>query len=211
MDRKYKFGALAIVAMLPLLLAAQGGFPSRPRFQSVDVVGTVTAGNFAGNLSASSINAGTLAVARGGTGTSTSTGTGSVVLSASPTFTGTITAATLNASSALQVAGVNVCRSNGINCPVGRIQGGSVNSTASCGTAGGYNPLNSTAKNGTGDCTINWNTAYSSGPLCTASMGSNAAGSVAIVSTTSTSVRIQIYNAAGAAVEGQANVHCFGL
>jgi hypothetical protein len=36
---------------------------------------------------------GTLAVLRGGTGTTTSTGTGSVVLSASPTFTGTINAA----------------------------------------------------------------------------------------------------------------------
>jgi hypothetical protein len=37
MDRKYKFGALAIVAVLPLLIAAQGGFPSRPTFQRVTV------------------------------------------------------------------------------------------------------------------------------------------------------------------------------
>ena len=37
---------------------------------------------------AGNINAGTLAVARGGTGATASTGTGSVVLSASPTFTG---------------------------------------------------------------------------------------------------------------------------
>lgn len=42
--------------------------------------------------------AGTLAVANGGTGVTTSTGTGNTVLSASPTFTGTITAATITAS-----------------------------------------------------------------------------------------------------------------
>jgi hypothetical protein len=41
---------------------------------------------------------GVLPVASGGTGTTTSTGTGSVVLSASPTFTGTVAAATINAS-----------------------------------------------------------------------------------------------------------------
>ena len=44
--------------------------------------------------SATNINAGTLAVARGGTGVTTSTGTGSVVLSASPTFSGNVTNST---------------------------------------------------------------------------------------------------------------------
>ena len=42
--------------------------------------------------------AGTLAVANGGTGVTTSTGSGNNVLSASPTFTGTLTAATISAS-----------------------------------------------------------------------------------------------------------------
>jgi len=41
---------------------------------------------------------GTLGVANGGTGVTTSTGTGNVVLSDSPTFTGTITAGTINTS-----------------------------------------------------------------------------------------------------------------
>jgi len=41
---------------------------------------------------------GTLSVARGGTGVTTSTGTGNVVLSASPTFTGTLSAATIEAT-----------------------------------------------------------------------------------------------------------------
>jgi hypothetical protein len=49
--------------------------------------------------------AGTLAVANGGTGTTTSTGTGSVVLSASPTLTGTISGANASFSGTLGVTG----------------------------------------------------------------------------------------------------------
>jgi hypothetical protein len=48
-----------------------------------------------------------LPVTSGGTGTTTSTGTGSVVLSNSPTFTGQITAATMNVSQ-LNVSTINV-------------------------------------------------------------------------------------------------------
>lgn len=51
---------------------------------------------------------GTLPVANGGTGTTTSTGTGSVVLSASPAFTGSPT-----------VSGQNICRADGTGCPAG--------------------------------------------------------------------------------------------
>lgn len=61
---------------------------------------------------------GTLGVTRGGTGTTTSTGTGNVVLSASPTLTGTTTAATV-AATAVTVGGNNVCQSTGTNCPAG--------------------------------------------------------------------------------------------
>ena len=49
---------------------------------------------------------GTLAVANGGTGVTTSTGTGSNVLSASPTFTGTINGAALILSGALSTTGL---------------------------------------------------------------------------------------------------------
>ena len=48
------------------------------------------------NLAASKITSGTLSVARGGTGVTSSTGSGNVVLSASPTFTGTVLTAELN-------------------------------------------------------------------------------------------------------------------
>lgn len=43
-------------------------------------------------------SSGVLAVTNGGTGVTSSTGTGNVVLSASPTLTGTLTAATISAS-----------------------------------------------------------------------------------------------------------------
>lgn len=46
-------------------------------------------------IPAGDITSGTLAVARGGTGVTTSTGSGNVVLSASPTFTGTVTTAAI--------------------------------------------------------------------------------------------------------------------
>ena len=55
--------------------------------------------------STSALTTGTLPVASGGTGVTTSTGTGSVVLSASPTFTGTISAAELTLSGNLTVNG----------------------------------------------------------------------------------------------------------
>jgi len=46
-------------------------------------------------------SSGVLAVTNGGTGATTSTGSGSVVLSASPTFTGTLNAAAISASSTI--------------------------------------------------------------------------------------------------------------
>jgi len=50
---------------------------------------------------------GTLPVANGGTGVTTSTGTGSVVLSASPTFTGTVGAAAITATGDIAAANFN--------------------------------------------------------------------------------------------------------
>lgn len=107
--------------------------------------GTITGGTFAGthtgdgsgltSLDAGDISAGTLAVARGGTGVTTSTGTGSVVLSASPTLTGTTTVATL-AATAATVGGSNVCRADGTDCPAAGETGGteSLTLTAGCTT-----------------------------------------------------------------------------
>lgn len=69
------------------------------------ITGTATSFNGTANISipvttlnVGNATAGTLAVARGGTGVTSSTGTGNNVLSASPTFTGTLSAATITAS-----------------------------------------------------------------------------------------------------------------
>jgi hypothetical protein len=59
------------------------------------------------NWNATHTLTGTLDVANGGTGVTTSTGTGSTVLSASPTFTGTLAAAAITASTTLGVTGVS--------------------------------------------------------------------------------------------------------
>ena len=58
------------------------------------------AGSGITSLDMGNAGSGTLAVARGGTGVTSSTGTGSVVLSANPTLTGTVTAGTFSGSAA---------------------------------------------------------------------------------------------------------------
>ena len=62
-----------------------------------------------------------LPVASGGTGVTSSTGSGNVVLSASPTFTGTVAAAELTLTTPLPVAsgGIGATSLNGINVGIG--------------------------------------------------------------------------------------------
>lgn len=87
---------------------------------------------------------GTLSVARGGTGVTTSTGTGSVVLSASPTLTGTLSAATITASTDATINTIRVGRGtgtgNGSNTTVGQSALQS-NTTGSDNTAVGFSAL----------------------------------------------------------------------
>ena len=64
------------------------------------LTGFTAANNAIYSTSSSVLTAGTLPVLAGGTGVTTSTGTGSVVLSASPTFTGTVTATTITSPAA---------------------------------------------------------------------------------------------------------------
>ena len=88
----------------------------------------IETGQVAVDLAASSIT-GTLAVADGGTGVTTSTGTTNVVLSDSPTLTGTLTAATANFSGDISaVAGTFT----------GAVQGASYTGGSISGTTGTF-------------------------------------------------------------------------
>jgi hypothetical protein len=83
---------------------------------NLTTIGGMISGNGSGltALNANNISSGTLAVARGGTGVSASTGTGSVVLSFSPTFTGTTNFASLTTSGTSMING-NMTFGTGVN------------------------------------------------------------------------------------------------
>ena len=88
----------------------------------------IETGQVAVDLAASSIT-GTLAVADGGTGVTTSTGTTNVVLSDSPTLTGTLTAATADFSGDISAVGGTF---------TGAVTGASYSGGAISGTTGAY-------------------------------------------------------------------------
>jgi len=88
----------------------------------------IETGQVAVDLAASSIT-GTLAVADGGTGVTTSTGTTNVVLSDSPTLTGTLTAATADFSGDISAVGGTF---------TGAVTGASYSGGAISGTTGTY-------------------------------------------------------------------------
>ena len=95
---------------------------------------------------------GTLPVANGGTGVTTSTGTGSVVLSASPTFTGTVAAASLTLSGDLTVNGTTTTiNSTTLTVDDKNIELGSVASPSDVTADGGGITLK-----GATDKTISW-------------------------------------------------------
>jgi hypothetical protein len=95
---------------------------------------------------------GTLSVARGGTGVTASTGTGSVVLSAAPTFTGTISAANLTLSGDLTVNGTTTTiNSTTLTVDDKNIELGSVTSPSDVTADGGGITLK-----GATDKTFNW-------------------------------------------------------
>jgi hypothetical protein len=92
--------------------ALVSGGTGAPTWSTVTGLGTVTSVNVSGGSTGLTYSggpitgsgtitmAGTLAVANGGTGVTTSTGSGNLVLSASPTLTGTVTATTITSPSA---------------------------------------------------------------------------------------------------------------
>ena len=94
--------------------STQGGFElAKSNLSNISSVGIITATTFVGALTSctglplTTGVTGTLPVANGGTGVTASTGTGSVVLSASPTFTGTVGAAAITATGDIAAANFN--------------------------------------------------------------------------------------------------------
>lgn len=154
---------------------------------------------------------GTLPVSHGGTGVTTSTGTGNAVLSASPTLTGTVTAATIAATS-VTVGGNSLCQSTGTNCPssvipkaaFGRFTFGGGSCAVVAGSGSNISSCSVTAD----IATITFGQAAANGWACTAvNTGSGALiPHVALASTTSNQVFFQ--NLSSTVVESDFHLTC---
>jgi hypothetical protein len=80
--------------------------------------GSLTLGGTLSGVSLTTQVTGTLPVANGGTGVTTSTGTGSTVLSASPTFTGTVTTATADLLGSVR-SNITTVAASAVDCSLG--------------------------------------------------------------------------------------------
>lgn len=172
-------------------------------------------------------NAGTLAVARGGTGTTTSTGTGNVVLSANPTLTGTLTASTVSATT-LQQGGSGVWTAandgSGSGLDADLIDGANAEngaaqkiarmyqtSTTPCVLSGDVG-ITSCGTLSAGRYSIDYTAAgFSSTPVCVASIDiANTSGSHAHIDAP-TSTTIEVYRSAGGVfTNGPFTLICMG-
>jgi len=125
-----------VLASSPTLITPALGTPASGNFGS----GTFTWPTFNQNTTGTAAGlSATLAVASGGTGVTTSTGTGSVVLSASPTLTGTPIAPTAaNGTSTTQVATTAYVQNSisAISAGVTSFSAGTTGLTPSTGTSG---------------------------------------------------------------------------
>ena len=113
---------------------------------TVSATTLIGAGSGITSLDMGNAGSGTLAVARGGTGVASSTGTGSVVLSANPTLTGTVTAGTFSGSgsglsgtaSSLNVNYASSAGSAPANGGTATSVSGGTASVSSCYSSGGF-------------------------------------------------------------------------
>lgn len=167
--------------------------------------------------SAADITSGTLAVARGGTGTTTSTGTGNNVLSASPTLTGTVTAATVNATT-LQQGGSGVWTAandgSGSGLDADLIDGQSVK-FAACSLSGTSVSNNigcntSTITGDTGRFIISFTVSWSTNPTCTATPTAGPGVISIAISGGGPSIDVSTYSMASVRTQIPYNLICIG-
>lgn len=162
-------------------------------------------------LNGSNIASGTVAVARGGTGVSTSTGTGNVVLSASPTLTGTVTAATV-AATAVTVGGNNVCQSTGTNCPsTAKTAFGKVNGSGTCGISNTGGLTTPCTRNSAGNYSITHSPGLNTNTSCalTADSGSSTITQI-LYNDNGTTLNVFTF-AGGVATDASFGVVCMSL
>ena len=102
---------------------SSGGTASLSNVTACNITSLTFSGNGSNitNLHADHIATGTLAVARGGTGVNTSTGSGNLVLSDSPTFTGTMTTSNITASGLISGNGSNITNLHAENIATGTL------------------------------------------------------------------------------------------
>lgn len=158
------------------------------------------------------LTSGTLPVARGGTGTTTSTGSGSVVLSASPTLTGTLTAASI-AATGITVNSQSVCLQNGTNCPSGASLTVSYARVTANGSGCSYASPNqgfqgSCSRNGTGSYTLVFSSQVATKACVSSGQSPN---NLATANANSVSVTVGLSAGdSGTFIDGNFQIHCFG-
>lgn len=157
-----------------------------------------------------------LAVNQGGTGVTSSTGTGSVVLSASPTMSGTVTGGTF--------AGTHTGNGSGLTgLEAGDIASGTINAARlPTRFAGAYwsgsdgslfaTPTNvsGVVRNSTGNYTVSFSTSFSLAPACTCSTGATAGSTCLVATETTSSVVVTTYNTSNAAADIHTHLVCVG-
>lgn len=209
---------LAFAAFLPLLMAPSGGLPSRPRFQSVMILGAGTgyapaqaslglsssAPIISINESAAAANnrlwslsaQGEALLGRALTDDESSAGTWLEVNRTAHT----VDTVNLRATSV---------QANGVAIPTsayGYMDGSAGGCTIDAAYAS--QGVSGCVRNGVGQYTLTV-TGFATRPVCQATASSNPGETTAVASAANTVVVLR-YNSAGAAIDSDANVHCVG-
>jgi hypothetical protein len=221
MDRKLKLGGLVVLALVPLLIAASGGFPSRPKFSSVGIGTVAPAGT--GNLSV----AGDLTVSKSNPTVliddTTNTDAGYVRFSGpvgSPTYIGRASVASGLCGSA-NVGDLCIRVPSGNNVRFSRDAGATsvalpkfaaVSTTSAGGILVNQGGVTGISRSGTGTYTIDYTAAgFTQRPSCNVTVRDVAGFAIMLDPSGSTTHRFNTYTSAGAAADQNAAIVCVGI